>query len=278
MAMYINTNISSLGAQKNLNRAQSALSANFNKLSSGLRINTAADDAAGLAVSEKMKFQIRSMSVAERNTNDGISLAQVAESALGEVTNILGRMRELATQSASGSLGTQERGYLNTEFGQLKDEIGRIQKSTKFNGIGVISSTTGTSAPATISFQVGADNNGDNRITLSANGMTVAAAASGVKIDTSTAAQSAMTTLDNSLKNVSERRAKFGASVNRMESAVSNLQTMRTNLSAANSRIRDVDIAEETASLSRNQVLTQAGAAVLAQANQSTQVALGLLR
>ncbi len=280
MALYIQTNLSSLVAQKNLNKAQASLATNFNKLSSGFRINTAADDAAGLAVSEKMKMQIRSMAVAERNANDGISMAQVAEAALGEVTNILSRMRELSTQAASGSLGSVDRSYLNTEFTQLKSEISRIQSSTKFNGVTVIASTGTTGAPTTTStaFQIGADNSLDNRISMNLNGVCLSATLATVTVLSAGAAQAAMTTLDNSLKSVSEKRATFGAVMNRLDVSVANLQTMRTNLSAANSRIRDVDVAEETAALSRNQVLTQAGAAVLAQANQSPQVAMGLLR
>lgn len=275
MALYIQTNIASLTSQKNLARSQGALAGSFNKLSSGFRVNTAADDAAGLAVSEKMKMQIRSMSVAERNANDAISMAQTAEAALGEITNVMGRMRELATQAANASLVTEDRDFVKTEFKQLQSEITRIQTSTKFNSQQVITSAASTSA----NFQVGADNAADNRISFNRNGVVVTASyTASVGVSTAANAQAAMTQIDASLKQVSTKRSTFGVMMNRMETAVSNLQTSRLNISAANSRIRDVDVAEETALMSRNQVLTQAGAAVLAQANQSPQVALSLLR
>jgi flagellin len=276
MALTIQTNVSSLQAQKNFSRTQSALGASFNKLSSGYRINSAKDDAAGLAISESMKSQVRSYSVAERNANDGISMAQTAEGALGEITSILGRMRELAMQGSNGSLTGDDRGYLDTEYSALKAEVDRIQDSTKFNGKALLSATA-----AAIQFQVGLDNVASDQISVTFGGLNLAAlltTANSISGATASGALTALSTIDSALKTVSTQRAKFGAAMNRLESTTSNLQTIRLNVSAANSRIRDVDVAEETATLSRNQVLSQAGAAVLAQANQAPQLAIGLLR
>ncbi len=274
MPIIIQTNVASLQVQKNQAKAQSALQANFNKLSSGFRINSAADDAAGLAVSERMRVQIRSMVVAERNANDAISMAQVAEAALGEITNVLARMRELSTQAANGSLGTEDRSYIQTEFLQLQQEISRIQTSTKFNGVTVVSSTTAVST----SFQIGPDNAPDNRVSYNRDGMRMSATGASVSVSDVLQAQSAMSIIDSTLQVVSRTRATYGAMMNRFDACVSNLTTMRTNIMAASSRIRDVDVAEETASLSKNQILSQAGAAILAQANQTPQIAMGLLR
>ena len=276
MPMYINTNVASLAAQKNLGASQMNLAKSFNKLSSGSRINTAADDAAGLAISESMKSQIRSYNVSERNANDAISMSQTAEGALGTVTDILGRMRELATQGSNGVLQTADRAYLSTEFKQLQAEISRVLTSTKFNGRSVINAST------IIAFQVGINNTAADRISLTFGART--AALSAVFTTTTnvsgaaTNSQTALDKIDAALAAVSTSRAKFGAAMNRFESVTSNIQTVRLNISAANSRIRDVDVAEETATLSRTQVLTQAGTSILAQANQSPQAALGLLR
>ncbi len=277
MPMYINTNVASLAAQKNLGASQMALAKSFNKLSSGSRINTAADDAAGLAISESMKSQIRSYNVSERNANDAVSMAQTAEGSLGTVTDILGRMRELATQGANGALQSADRAYLGTEFKQLQSEISRVLTSTKFNGQSVIN------ASSTLNFQVGINNTAADRITLTFGARTTALSAAFTTGTTSVTgsagnAQKALDQIDAALSAVSTSRAKFGAAMNRFESVTSNIQTVRLNISAANSRIRDVDVAEETATLSRTQVLTQAGTSILAQANQSPQAALGLLR
>lgn len=274
MALTIQTNIASLSAQKNLHSNQKALGSSFNRLSSGLRVNTAADDAAGLAVSESMKSQIRSYTVAERNAADGASMAQSAEGALGEVHGILGRMRELAMQSANGSLTNPDRAYLNTEFGALKDEVSRIQGSAKFNGVDLVAK-----AATNVTFQVGLDNVAADQITLSFGGVdldTVATGGASV-VDSQANAQAALATIDTAIDAVSTARAGFGSAMNRMEVATSNIQTMRLNLEAANSRIVDVDVASETARMSRNQVLTQAGVSVLAQANQLPQLAFGLI-
>lgn len=276
MALYVNSNISSLEAQRNLAGTQMAQSKNFERLSSGMRINSASDDAAGLAISESLKAQTRSMSVAERNTNNAISMSQTAEGALGQVGNILTRMRELSVQGANGDLGATDRGYLDTEFQSLRDEITRISDSTKFNGKDLLS---GASTP--ITFQVGINNTASDQIDVTFGGVDLAAlglATSSVSGATAANSQASITALDGAISAVSTRRADFGASMNRLQSTVSNLQSMRTNLSAANSRIRDVDVAEETASMARNQVLAQAGVAILSQANQAPQLALSLLR
>jgi flagellin len=275
MALVINTNVASLQAQKNLNKANSSLATSFNRLSSGYRINSAKDDAAGLAVSDNMKMQMRSYSVAERNANDAISMAQVAEGALGSVTDILGRMRELATQGANGSLQSGDRAYLQTEFASLQSEVKRILTSTKFNGTQLINQTS-----AQVSFQVGIKNVATDRITVTFGGVKLTALLTATtKVSTSAAmSQGALDKIDTALSSVSTARARFGASMNRLEITTSNLQTEKLNISAAYSRIRDVDVAEETASLSRTQVLTQAGNSILAQANQTPQAALSLLR
>jgi len=277
MPLVIQTNVASLQSQKNLNRTQSALAESFNRLSSGYRINSAKDDAAGLAISESMKSQIRSYAVAERNANDGISMAQTAEGALGEITSILGRMRELAMQGSNGSLTQDDRDYLNTEFASLQAEVQRIQDSTSFNGTALLATTA-----STVTFQVGLAATAADQISVAFGGLDVADLVSTTTTtlagSTASASLAALSTIDQALKDVSTQRAKYGAAMNRLESTTSTIQTIRLNLSAANSRIRDVDVAEETATLSRNQVLAQAGAAVLAQANAAPQMAVGLLR
>jgi flagellin len=274
MAINIQTNISSLEAQGRLAGSQKALMSSFAKLSSGFRVNSAADDAAGLAISEGMKSQIRSYAVAERNAADGISMAQTAEGALGEVHGILGRMRELAMQASNGSLSQNDRGYLDKEFGLLKDEVTRIQGSTEFNGTKLVGSSA-----ASVTFQVGLNNASSDQIKVSFGSLDLSSLTSASLSGTSaSAALSSLKTIDDAIKTVSDSRSNFGSAMNRLQVATSNIQTMKANLSAANSRIVDVDVAEETAKMSRNQVLTQAGVSVLAQANQIPQTALGLLR
>jgi flagellin len=273
MAVVVSTNVSSLEAQRNLYKNQKALGASFERLSSGFRVNTAADDAAGLAVSESMKSKIRSFTVAERNAADGVSMAQTAEGALGEIHDILGRMRELGVQASNGSLSDTDRGYLNTEFGQLKNEITRIQGSTQFNGVNLI----GASA-SSVSFQIGLDNVANDQLSVSFGGLDLSAVtAAGNGVGTLATAQASLAISDTARGSVSNSRAGFGAVMNRLDIATANIQTMRLNLSAANSRIRDVDVADETARLSRNQVLTQAGVSMLAQANGLPQLAFGLI-
>jgi flagellin len=276
MPVFINTNVASLEAQRNLARTQSDQSVNFQRLSSGMRINGAADDAAGLAISENLNAQVRSLSVAERNSNNAISMAQTAESALGQVGGILTRMRELAVQGANGDLGATDRGYLDTEFQSLRSEITRISDSTLFNGRQLLGG-----AATTITFQVGINNTTSDRIDVSFGGVDLTALginASSLSGATAANSQTAIGALDTAIGNVSSRRATFGASMNRLSTTVSNLQSMRTNMAAAHSRIADVDVAEETASMARNQVLSQAAVSVLAQANQAPQLALSLLR
>jgi flagellin len=276
MAVSVATNVASLTAQVNLSKNQKALQTSINRLSSGLRVNTAADDAAGLAVSESMKAQIRSYTVAERNASDGVSMAQTAEGALGQVHDILGRMRELATQSANGSLSDTDRGYLDKEYQQDAQEITRIQTATTFNGVSLI----GSSSASSVSFQVGLNNtSGVDTINVNFNGLDLSAV-TGSNIATQSAASGLLAsggTIDSAISAVSDSRAGFGAAMNRLDNASANIATMKLNLSAANSRIVDVDVADETSQLSKNQVLTQAGVSVLAQANQLPQLAFGLI-
>lgn len=276
MPLYINTNVASLESQRSLSAASNSLSTSFQRLSSGMRINSAADDAAGLGISESLKAQTRSLSVAERNSNNAISMAQTAEGALGQVGNMLGRMRELAVQGANGDLTATDRGFLNTEFLALRDEITRIADSTKFNGKDLLSG-----ASTAITFQVGINNTTADQIDVTFGGVDLTALginASTVDGATATNAQNSITALDTAIGAVSTRRADFGAAMNRLGNTVSNLQSMRTNMSAANSRIRDVDVAEESAALARTQVLQQAAVSILSQANQAPQLALSLLR
>jgi flagellin len=275
MALVIQTNVGSLQAQKNLSSTQMLLSTSYNKLSSGYRINTAKDDAAGLAISESLRSQVRSLTVAERNAGDAVSMAQTAEGALGEISSILIRLRELATQSSNGALQSADRSFIQTEFTNLQAEIKRIMTSTRFNGQQLI-----TSAATEVGFQVGINNAAEDRITVTFGAVNLAQLTS---TDTSLGgdasnARSALDVIDASLTRVSTARARFGAVMNRLETTASNIQTVRLNLSAANSRIRDVDVAQESADQSRNQVLLQAGTSVLAQANQSPQQALSLLK
>jgi flagellin len=275
MPLYINTNVSSLEAQKNVYANQARLAVSFNRLSSGFRINSAKDDAAGLAISESMRAQIRSFTVAERNASDGISLAQTAEGSLGEIHNVLGRMRELAVQAANGTLTSTDRGFLETEYQSLQDEIDRIQGSAKFNGRVLVGSTA-----SAITFQVGLSNVATDQIALTTGSVSLSAltASSSIGGATSSNALASLSVIDNAIISVSTARSKFGAAMNRLEVATSTIQTMRLNIAAANSRIRDVDVADETSNLARNQVLTQAGISVLAQANQLPQLAFGLLQ
>jgi flagellin len=273
MALVIQTNYAAMAAQKNLGASQKQLAGSFQKLSSGFRVNSAADDAAGLAVSESMKSQIRSYTVAERNAGDAISMAQTAEGSLGEVHDILGRMRELAVQSSNGSLTNTDRGYLNTEYGALQSEITRIQGSAKFNGVALLNAST-----TTVKFQVGLNNVTTDQIDVDFGGVSLSGVATGTStVGVASGALKALAQIDTAIGSVSSYRSKFGSAMNRLDVATSNIQTMRLNISAANSRIRDVDVATETSNLSKNQVLTQAGASILAQTNQLPQMAFGLL-
>jgi len=281
MALSIKTNVESLGAQRNLAQTSKALASNFGRLSSGLRINTAADDAAGLAISEKMKSQIRSMAQAERNANDGISLLQTAEGALNENSGVLIRMRELAMQSSTDTVGTAEKALLQTEFGQLTSEINRIAQVTQFNGTNLFAADGATG----FDFQVGIGTTASDVINTGAVDSMASATygasntdLTALDISTKAGALTALTGLDTAIADTSKARATYGSVQNRLQVTTANLMSARENLSAANSRIRDVDVAEESASMTRNNILMQAGVAVLSQANQAPQAALSLLR
>lgn len=276
MALYINTNVPSLEAQRNLTSNSAMQAVTFQRLSSGLRINSAADDAAGLAIAEQMQADVRSYSMAERNTNNAISMVQTAEGALGQVSSILQRLRELSVQAANGDLSVTDRGYLDQEFTAMKEEITRIIDNTKFNGRDLLSG-----AATTVDFQVGIDNTTSDRLSMAFGGQsltTLGIAASALAGATPAAAQASITAVDTAITATNTLRANFGASLNRLAVTVSNLQSMRTNLSAAHGRIRDVDVAEESSKMARQQVLMQAGTAILSQANQTPQLALSLLK
>ena len=271
MGLRVNTNVASMTAQRNLHSVTTRLQGNFSRLSSGLRIATAADDAAGMGVSERMRSQIRSYSVAGRNAQDGISLAQTAEGALNETANILGRMRELAMASTNGTLNTTDRTTLNTEFQALNDEIGRIASTTEFNGINLLDGSS-----SSIGIQVGI--NASQTITVT--NQTTSSSALGtdsLSVASTAGANSALSAIDTAIDSVNTARGTLGAAQNRMQSALSSILNARENLSAAESRIRDVDVASETADLTRNSILQQAATSVLSQANVQPQLALSLI-
>ena len=267
MAQTINTNVNSLNAQRNLSASQGSLAMSMERLSSGLRVNSAKDDAAGLAIADRMNAQIKGINVAVRNANDGISLAQTAEGALSTVTDVLQRMRELAVQAQNGSNGTSDRANLDTEYQQLSSEITRIAAQTKFNGTAIVGASAGAQT-----FQVGA-NNGD---TLTITTTTVTTVAGG--LTTAALASTAVAALDTALDTITSSRATYGAMINRFQFAITNLQVTGENQSAARGRIMDADFASETANLARSQILQQAGTAMVAQANQLPQQVLQLLK
>jgi flagellin len=276
MAAYINTNTSSLNAQRNLSTSQSSLATSLQRLSSGLRINSAKDDAAGLAIADRMTSQIRGNTVAMRNANDGISLAQTAEGSLAKIGENLQRMRELAVQSMNGTNGTDDRAALNTEFGQLSAEVTRVMTGTDFNGLKILGADAGS-----LAFQVGAGTTANDSITVDTTNMsadTDMTAATASTLDTAANSKTAIDNIDKALTKVNTERTVYGATQNRFESVVSNLQTSVESQSAARSRIMDADFAAETASLTRGQILQQAGTAMLAQANSLPNGVLSLLR
>ncbi len=274
MALRINNNVASVFSQKHLSRSQERLSDNFAKLSSGLRITKAADDAAGLAVSESMRADIRSLSTAVRNTNDGMSMVQTAEGSLAEIGDALSRMRELAVQASSAVLQTAERAYLNTEFSALATEITRIADVTEFNGLKLSNGAT-----ASVAVQVGIRNSTNDRITVTLQDADATALGiNATLINAATVAQASITTLDTAIDSNNTKRAAYGSVQNTLSSALHNLESYSENLVAAESSIRDVDFASETADMTRNSIFQQAGVAVLAQANVSPQVALQLLQ
>jgi flagellin len=264
-------------AQSNLGKTQQAMQTSFSRLSSGYRINSASDDAAGLGISESMNAQVRSYGVAERNSNDGISMVQTADGASSQIGGILTRMRELSVQSMNGSLQSSDRSNLDTEFQSLLSEVDRIANSTKFNGTDLMSSSA-----TSVNFQVGiGTTSSTDQISVTFKDLTSGSGGlniTGKAVDSTTNASAAITAIDSAISTLNTQRASFGAAINRFQTTVSNIQSMKTNLSAAVSRIRDVDVAEETAAMSKQQVLSQAGSAVLAQANQAPQLALSLLR
>lgn len=275
MAQTINTNITSLNAQRNLSVSQSSLATSLQRLSSGLRVNSAKDDAAGLAIAERMNAQIKGMNVAMRNANDAISLSQTAEGALGKVGDSLQRMRELAVQSANASNSTADRTNLDAEFQQLNSEVTRVLTGTTFNGTDLLSTAT------TLTFQIGATTAATDQIDVDTTDLTGGAgvtAVTGGDITSAANASTAMDDLDTAIDEITTARSTFGAAQNRFEAVVSNLQVAAENQSAARSRIMDADYATETANLSRTQILQQAGTAMLAQANSLPQNVLSLLK
>ena len=287
MPQTINTNLVSLNAQRNLSTSQSQLATSMQRLSSGMRVNSAKDDAAGLAIAERMHTQVRGMNVAMRNANDGISMAQVGEGALGKVSDIFQRMRELAVQSANGTNTTADRISLNEEFVQLAQEATRTLGGTQFNGQNILATTDNAT------FQIGANNSTDiDQLTVTAFDWTSNtditatlgnAVLSGTGIPTAAitdiaTAQASITSIDDAIDAVNSQRATFGAVQNRFENIVATLMVSSENQSAARSRIMDADYAAETANLSRAQILQQAGSAMVAQANQLPNQVLALLR
>ena len=292
MANSVNTNIMSLNTQRNLYTSNTGLATSIQRLSSGLRVNSAKDDAAGLAIAERMNAQIRGNNVAIRNANDGISLSQTAEGALGKIGDALQRMRELAVQSANATNSSDDRTNLNAEFKELQNEISRVVSGTTFNGTSLFTGST------SFAFQVGAGTTSNDVVSVSRNqlsggtagtsGGTAASSAadaiarvttaSAITGTDGTASTNAIKDIDVALDKLNSERATYGAAQNRFESVIGNLQISVENISAARSRIMDTDFAMETANLTRTQILTQAGTAMLAQANQAPQSVLSLLR
>ena len=267
MALMINTNVVSMNAQRNLAASQSSLATSMERLSSGLRVNSAKDDAAGLAIADRMNAQVRGITVAIRNANDGISLSQTAEGALSTMTDALQRMRELAVQAQNGTNSTSDRANLDTEYQQLSAEITRIAAQTKFNGTAIIGGGAGAQV-----FQVGA-NNGDT-LTVTTTAVTTVAG----DVTTAANASTALAAIDAKLDAITTNRATYGAAINRFGFAISNLGITSENQTASRGRIMDADFAAETANLSRSQILQQAGTAMVAQANQMPQSVLALLK
>jgi flagellin len=281
MPSVINTNLLSMNAQRNTSVSQSSLATSMQRLSSGLRVNSAKDDAAGLAIAERMNSQVRGMNVAVRNANDGISMAQTAEGALAKVGDSLQRMRELAVQARNASNSSSDKDSLNKEYQELSSEIKRVLGGTSFNGQNMLGANAGAKA-----FQIGANTTANDTITVTTTNMTSNASMTAVtgntsKIDSTQNAAALKTVIDNidgAIDKVNSERAMFGATQSRFDSVISNLQVSVENQSSARSRIMDADFAVETANLSRAQILQQAGNAMIAQANQLPQQVLSLLR
>ncbi len=275
MALVINTNVAALNAQRNLTSSQSSLHKSMQRLSSGLRINSAKDDAAGLAISDRMTSQIRGLNQAARNANDGISMAQTAEGALQETGNLLQRMREISVQAANDTNTDADRASLDAEFSQLVEEIDRIATTTSFNNQTLLSGGFAGSANAAV-FHVGA--NADQTINLDITAATTSALSVGtLTVSNRSHANSSITAIDQAISRVDTLRGDLGAVMNRLESTIANLSNVSENISASRSRIVDADIAKETSAMTKNNILQQAGVSVLSQANQSPQLALSLL-
>ncbi len=275
MGLRVNTNIASINAQRNTAQVTTRLARNFQRLSTGLRISTAADDAAGLAISERLRSQIRSLGQASRNANDGISLVQVGEGALNEVSNILVRLRELAIQSANGSTSSADKNTIKEEFDSLVSEINRIAQSTEFNGVRLLDGSA-----SVVTFQVGINTSiGIDQLNVSLTpSLATTLGLSTLDVGASGSATFALTQVDLAVNAVSALRGRFGSLQNRLQSTIANLGVAAESLSAAESRIRDVDVAYETAELTRNNILQQASISILAQANAQPQAALKLLQ
>lgn len=276
MGLRINTNIQSMSAQRAIGQTKNNLDNNLRRLSTGERISRASDDAAGLAISEKLKANIRSIRQAQRNADDGISLIQTAEGGLQEISNILIRLRELSVQAASDTVGDKEREFSNIEFESLKEEVDRISQSLDFNGTKLLDGTTGV-----LEFQIGIHNQPHlDRLRYDGtyiNSTTESLGIATENVGSKVAAQNSLKNLDDALVRLNGMRANLGALQNRISSVINNLGISDENLSAANSRIRDVDVAKETSELTKNNILTQSGISVLSQANNTPQAALKLL-
>ena len=281
MALRINYNYESISAQRNLSSTQGSFFKAIEQLSSGLRINKAADDTAGLAVSEKLKNQVRGLNQAQRNAQDGISLLQTAEGALNETHSLLARMRELAVQSSNDTLTTDDRLHIQDEVDQLLSEVDRISNATQFNKISLL---TGTGVITGLNLHIGANTepsptNGSNQITISiANSNTTGLSIAALSLETQGDANSAIDTLDAAIETISTTRGQIGAYQNRLDSMINSLGVASENAGAANSRIRDADVAKSVSEMVRTQILQQSTMAVLAQANQAPQMALQLLK
>ena len=274
MGLRVNTNVASINAQRNLSAVTDRLGTNYRRLSTGLRISTAADDAAGLAISERLRSQVRSLEQAKRNANDGISFVQTAEGALNEVSSILTRLRELAIQSSNGSVSNQDKETLDEEFQSLVSEVNRIGRSTEFNGIKLLDGSS-----STVSFQVGfGTTSGIDTLAVSLSpALSTTLSLNSLDIGSGGATTTAISNIDAAINTVSSLRGSLGAVQNRLGSTINNLAVQVENLSAAESRIRDVDVAYETAQLTRNNILQSASISVLSQANSQPQTALQLL-
>lgn len=274
MGIFIQTNTASMVAQNHLSSTSNALSQTFARLSSGYRINSAADDAAGLGIAKSMDAQVASYTQAQQNAQNGISMAQTADGAADQISDMLTRMRTLAVESSNGDMSTTDRANLDTEFQSITSEIDRIANTTTFNGKNLLAG-----ASSSVAFQVGIGTSANDQVSVSFGGVDKAGLGlTGSSVTSFANAQSSITAIDSAIQTLTTARETWGASMNRFQTTVSNLQSMTSNTSAALSRIQDVDVASETANLSKEQVLSQAGAAVLAQANQAPQLALKLLQ